>query len=183
MQGYKSKEVTLVIQDQCCHTELKDSSCLQTGAVKMLKQTFGSHLAGSPFPEHLATAPWCTTGSWEPTTIHLWSLRLVLLRAPVNIRGFQRNLVLLACLQLPSGNLNGYTVQRVQHNWAKVTSIRALSCLPQLWPHLPHEEDRQQSPGAHSGSRMEPGTRAILTLLSKARAYTSRLEVRKFISK
>lgn len=56
MQGYKSKEVTLVIQDQCCHTELKDSSCLQTGAVKMLKQTFGSHLAGSPFPEHLATA-------------------------------------------------------------------------------------------------------------------------------
>ncbi|XP_037664709.1 unconventional myosin-XIX isoform X2 [Choloepus didactylus] len=58
--------------------------------------------------------------------IHLGPLGLVLANAAVGVRGFQRKLVVQACLQLPSGSPHGVTIQRAQHDQAGVTSIRAL---------------------------------------------------------
>ncbi|KAM5274247.1 unconventional myosin-XIX [Ctenodactylus gundi] len=58
-------------------------------------------------------------------TIRLWPLGLVLANAAVGIRGFQRKLVVCACLQLPSSSASSYTVQTAQDQ-AGVTSIRAL---------------------------------------------------------
>ncbi|XP_073902413.1 unconventional myosin-XIX isoform X3 [Castor canadensis] len=55
--------------------------------------------------------------------IHLWPLGLVLANSAVGIRGFQRKLVVCACLQLRSGS---YNVQTAQQDQAGVTSIRAL---------------------------------------------------------
>ncbi|KAM9209760.1 unconventional myosin-XIX isoform 2-T2 [Dugong dugon] len=58
--------------------------------------------------------------------IRLWPLGLVLANAAMGARGFQRKLVVWACLQLPSGRPSSYTVQTAQHDQAGVTSIRAL---------------------------------------------------------
>ncbi|XP_023588450.1 unconventional myosin-XIX isoform X2 [Trichechus manatus latirostris] len=58
--------------------------------------------------------------------IRLWPLGLVLANAAMGVRGFQRKLVVWACLQLPSGRPSSYTVQTAQHDQAGVTSIRAL---------------------------------------------------------
>ncbi|XP_077601731.1 unconventional myosin-XIX isoform X1 [Crocuta crocuta] len=57
--------------------------------------------------------------------IRLWPLGLVLANAAVGVRGFQRKLVVWACLQLPMGSPSSYTVQTAQEQ-AGVTSIRAL---------------------------------------------------------
>ncbi|XP_008576737.1 PREDICTED: unconventional myosin-XIX [Galeopterus variegatus] len=58
--------------------------------------------------------------------IHLWPLGLVLANAAVGTRGFQRKLVVWACLQLPRGRPSSYTIQTAQQDQAGVTSIRAL---------------------------------------------------------
>ncbi|XP_057569964.1 unconventional myosin-XIX isoform X2 [Hippopotamus amphibius kiboko] len=55
----------------------------------------------------------------------LWPLGLVLANAAVGVRGFQRKLVVFACLQLPVGSASSYTIQTAQEQ-AGVTSIRAL---------------------------------------------------------
>ncbi|KAF6299190.1 myosin XIX [Rhinolophus ferrumequinum] len=57
--------------------------------------------------------------------IRLWPLGLVLANAAVGVRGFQRKLVVWACLQLPSSGPSSYPVQTAQEQ-AGVTSIRAL---------------------------------------------------------
>ncbi|XP_013374789.1 PREDICTED: unconventional myosin-XIX isoform X2 [Chinchilla lanigera] len=57
--------------------------------------------------------------------IRLWPLGLVLANAAVGVRGFQRKLVVCACLQLPSGNPSTCTVQTAQGQTG-VMSIRAL---------------------------------------------------------
>lgn len=57
--------------------------------------------------------------------IRLWPLGLVLANAAVGVRGFQRKLVVWACLQLPSSSPSSYPVQTTQEQ-AGVTSIRAL---------------------------------------------------------
>lgn len=67
--------------------------------------------------------------------IRLWPLGLVLANAAVGIRGFQRKLVVWACLQLSMGSPSSYTVQTAQEQ-AGVTSIRALpqvSCVTGWW--------------------------------------------------
>lgn len=56
-------------------------------------------LPGSLFPEFLAVPPVQTRP--PGATICLWPLVLALAKVPMNMRGFQRNLVLQACLQLP----------------------------------------------------------------------------------
>ncbi|KAM5151236.1 unconventional myosin-XIX isoform 2-T2 [Callospermophilus lateralis] len=58
--------------------------------------------------------------------IRLWPLGLVLANAAVGIRGFQRKLVVHACLQLPSGSSSSSSVQTAQQDQAGVRSIRAL---------------------------------------------------------
>uniref|UniRef100_A0A8D1A9H0 Unconventional myosin-XIX n=1 Tax=Sus scrofa TaxID=9823 RepID=A0A8D1A9H0_PIG len=55
----------------------------------------------------------------------LWPLGLVLANAAVGVRGFQRKLVVFACLQLPVGAPSSYTIQTAQDQ-AGVMSIRAL---------------------------------------------------------
>nr|KAF6457725.1 myosin XIX [Rousettus aegyptiacus] len=57
--------------------------------------------------------------------IRLWPLGLVLANAAMGVCGFQRKLVVWACLQLPTSSPSSYTVQRVQEQ-AGVASIRAL---------------------------------------------------------
>lgn len=57
--------------------------------------------------------------------IRLWPLGLVLANAAMGVCGFQRKLVVWACLQLPTSSPSNYTVQRVQEQ-AGVASIRAL---------------------------------------------------------
>ncbi|XP_063106978.1 unconventional myosin-XIX isoform X3 [Cavia porcellus] len=57
--------------------------------------------------------------------IRLWPLGLVLANAAVGLRGFQRKLVVCACLQLPSDNLSTCKVQTAQGQTG-VVSIRAL---------------------------------------------------------
>uniref|UniRef100_G3T3X5 Unconventional myosin-XIX n=1 Tax=Loxodonta africana TaxID=9785 RepID=G3T3X5_LOXAF len=58
--------------------------------------------------------------------IRLWPLGLVLANSAMGVRGFQRKLVVRACLQLPSGGPSSYAVQTAQHDQAGITSIRAL---------------------------------------------------------
>ncbi|XP_007946119.1 unconventional myosin-XIX [Orycteropus afer afer] len=58
--------------------------------------------------------------------IRLWPLGLVLANSATGVRGFQRQLVVWACLQLPSGRSSSYTVQTAQQDHAGVTSVRAL---------------------------------------------------------
>ncbi|XP_004434879.1 PREDICTED: unconventional myosin-XIX isoform X1 [Ceratotherium simum simum] len=58
--------------------------------------------------------------------IRLWPLGLVLANAAVGIRGFQRKLVVWACLQLPVGSPSSYTIWTAQQEQAGVMSIRAL---------------------------------------------------------
>ncbi|XP_049628730.1 unconventional myosin-XIX [Suncus etruscus] len=57
--------------------------------------------------------------------IRLWPLGLVLVNAAGGIRGFQRELVVWACLQLPLADTKSSPVQRVQEQGG-ITSIRAL---------------------------------------------------------
>ncbi|XP_070249364.1 unconventional myosin-XIX isoform X2 [Myotis yumanensis] len=64
--------------------------------------------------------------SWLPgAIIRLWPLGLVLANAAVGVQGFQRKLVVWACLQLPTSSPRSYTVQTAQEQDG-VTSIRAL---------------------------------------------------------
>ncbi|KAM4843699.1 unconventional myosin-XIX isoform 2-T4 [Thomomys bottae] len=58
--------------------------------------------------------------------IRLWPLGLVLANSGVGVRGFQRKLVVCACLHLPSSSPSNYNVQTAQQDQAGVTSIRAL---------------------------------------------------------
>ncbi|XP_006833692.1 PREDICTED: unconventional myosin-XIX [Chrysochloris asiatica] len=58
--------------------------------------------------------------------IRLWPLGLVLANSATGVRGFQRKLVVWACLQLPSGRPSSDTLLTAQHDQAGVTSIRAL---------------------------------------------------------
>ncbi|XP_075417585.1 unconventional myosin-XIX isoform X3 [Tenrec ecaudatus] len=62
----------------------------------------------------------------QGAVIRLWPLGLVLANSATSVRGFQRKLVVWACLQLPSGVSSRSTVQTAQHRQAGVTSIRAL---------------------------------------------------------
>ncbi|ELK01757.1 Myosin-XIX [Pteropus alecto] len=57
--------------------------------------------------------------------IRLWPLGLVLANAAMGVRGFQRKLVVWACLQLPTSSPSSYTIQTIQEQ-AGVASIRAL---------------------------------------------------------
>lgn len=64
--------------------------------------------------------------SWLPgAIIRLWPLGLVLANAAVGVHGFQRKLVVWACLQLPTSSPRSYTVQTAQEQDG-VMSIRAL---------------------------------------------------------
>ncbi|XP_069883210.1 unconventional myosin-XIX isoform X2 [Dipodomys merriami] len=56
----------------------------------------------------------------------LWPLGLVLANSGTGMRGFQRKLVVCACLQLPSSSPSNYNIQTAQQDQAGVTSIRAL---------------------------------------------------------
>uniref|UniRef100_A0A8C6RB00 Unconventional myosin-XIX n=1 Tax=Nannospalax galili TaxID=1026970 RepID=A0A8C6RB00_NANGA len=57
--------------------------------------------------------------------IHLWPLGLVLANSAVGVQGFQRKLVVHACLRLPSGSPSNI-IQTPQQHQAGVTSIRAV---------------------------------------------------------
>lgn len=88
--------------------------------------------------------------------IRLWPLGLVLANAAVGLRGFQRKLVVCACLQLPSDNLSTCKVQTAQGQTG-VVSIRAL---PQvrcdavvLLMTAPAWAGRQQSLGVPTAGR------------------------------
>ncbi|ELK35893.1 Myosin-XIX [Myotis davidii] len=64
--------------------------------------------------------------SWLPgAIIRLWPLGLVLANAAVGVHGFQRKLVVWACLQLPTSSPRSYTIQTAQEQDG-VMSIRAL---------------------------------------------------------
>nr|XP_012633259.1 unconventional myosin-XIX isoform X2 [Microcebus murinus] len=84
--------------------------------------------------EHFSQAPRSSSSSPQPpiqtrllgAIIRLWPLGLVLANAATGIQGFQRKLVVWACLQLPRDSPRGYTVQIAQQDQAGVTSIRAL---------------------------------------------------------
>lgn len=115
--------------------------------------------------------------------IRLWPLGLVLANAAMGVRGFQRKLVVWACLQLPTSSPSSYTIQTIQEQ-AGVASIRALpqvnhvmrwmAILPTaaLGPSHPTVKGGRQSPGAHS-RRTEAGTRAILTPLGNQKPELS----------
>lgn len=77
--------------------------------------------------------------------IRLWPLGLVLVNAAGGIRGFQRELVVWACLQLPLAD-KGSPVQRVQEQGG-ITSIRAL-------PQVSTWEQRVWGPTAGAGPRL-----------------------------
>lgn len=114
--------------------------------------------------------------------IRLWPLGLVLANAAVGVRGFQRKMVVWACLQLPSSSPSSYTIQTAQEQ-AGVASIRALpqvsremgwmAVLPAtaLDSSHPIVKGRRQSQGVHSKWR----TRAGLTLPGKPEAWASQL--------
>ncbi|XP_045381518.1 unconventional myosin-XIX isoform X3 [Lemur catta] len=84
--------------------------------------------------EHFSQAPCSSRSSPKPliqtrllgAIIRLWPLGLVLANAATGIQGFQRKLVVWACLQLPRDSPRSYTVQIAQQDQAGVTSIRAL---------------------------------------------------------
>lgn len=77
--------------------------------------------------------------------IRLWPLGLVLVNAAGGIRGFQRELVVWACLQLPLADKSS-PVQRVQEQGG-ITSIRAL-------PQVSTWEQRVWGPTAGAGLRL-----------------------------
>ncbi|XP_034882548.1 unconventional myosin-XIX isoform X2 [Mirounga leonina] len=81
-------------------------------------------LSQVPLPTGSLLLPQTQT-SLLAAVIRLWPLGLVLANAAVGVRGFQRKLVVWACLQLPTGSPSSYTVQTAQGQ-AGVTSIRAL---------------------------------------------------------
>ncbi|XP_042548906.1 unconventional myosin-XIX isoform X1 [Dipodomys spectabilis] len=56
----------------------------------------------------------------------LWPLGLVLANSGTGMRGFQRKLVVCACLQLPSSSPSNYNIQTAQQDQDGITSIRAL---------------------------------------------------------
>lgn len=99
--------------------------------------------------------------------IRLWPLGLVLANAAVGVRGFQRKLVVWACLQLPSSGPSSYPVQTAQEQ-AGVTSIRALpqvsrvmewmAVLPTTALGPPHRtvEGRRQSPSPQQENKSSP---------------------------
>ncbi|XP_021568806.1 unconventional myosin-XIX [Carlito syrichta] len=81
--------------------------------------------------KHFSHAPHSLSSSPPQTRllraiIHLWPLGLVLANAAVGVRGFQRKLVVWACLQLARGSPSSNTVQTAQQDQAGVKSIRAL---------------------------------------------------------
>uniref|UniRef100_A0A2K6ELK8 Unconventional myosin-XIX n=1 Tax=Propithecus coquereli TaxID=379532 RepID=A0A2K6ELK8_PROCO len=84
--------------------------------------------------EHFSQVPRSSSSSPQPLVqtrllgaiIRLWPLGLVLANAATGIQGFQRKLVVWACLQLPRDSPRSYTTQIAQQDQAGVTSIRAL---------------------------------------------------------
>ncbi|XP_077021158.1 unconventional myosin-XIX isoform X2 [Tamandua tetradactyla] len=94
-------------------------------ASKELDGVEEKHLSQAPCSLHSTPLSLVQTRLLGAIT-HLWPLGLVLANAAVGIRGFQRKLVVQACLQLPSGSPSGVIVQRAQYDQAGVTSIRAL---------------------------------------------------------
>lgn len=77
-------------------------------------------------PSSPSSFPLPQAQSWLPgAIIRLWPLGLVLANAAVGVHGFQRKLVVWACLQLPTSSSRSYTVQTAQEQDG-VTSIRAL---------------------------------------------------------
>ncbi|KAK1331285.1 hypothetical protein QTO34_009236 [Cnephaeus nilssonii] len=77
-------------------------------------------------PRSPSSFPLPQAQSWLPgAIIRLWPLGLVLANAAVGVHGFQRKLVVWACLQLPISSSRSYTVQTAQEQDG-VTSIRAL---------------------------------------------------------
>ncbi|XP_054564952.1 unconventional myosin-XIX [Eptesicus fuscus] len=77
-------------------------------------------------PRSPSSFPLPQAQSWLPgAIIRLWPLGLVLANAAVGVHGFQRKLVVWACLQLPISSPRSYTVQTAQEQDG-VTSIRAL---------------------------------------------------------
>ncbi|XP_034506463.1 unconventional myosin-XIX-like [Ailuropoda melanoleuca] len=103
------------------------------------------HLSQVPLPKGSFLLPQTQTSPLA-AIIRLWPLGLVLANTAVGVRGFQRKLVVWACLQLPVGSPSSYTAQTAQEH-AGVTSIRALpqvscvagqqSCPQRLWaPHI-----------------------------------------------
>ncbi|XP_025707056.1 unconventional myosin-XIX isoform X1 [Callorhinus ursinus] len=93
-------------------------------ASKELDGVEENHLSQVPLPTGSLLLPQTQT-SLLAAVIRLWPLGLVLANAAVGVRGFQRKLVVWACLQLPMGSPSSYTVQMAQGQ-AGVTSIRAL---------------------------------------------------------
>ncbi|XP_032177918.1 unconventional myosin-XIX isoform X4 [Mustela erminea] len=93
-------------------------------ASKELDGVEEKHFSQVPLPTGSFLLPQTQT-SLLAAIIRLWPLGLVLANATVGIRGFQRKLVVWACLQLPVGNPSSYPVQIAQGQ-AGVTSIRAL---------------------------------------------------------
>ncbi|XP_030874150.1 unconventional myosin-XIX isoform X4 [Leptonychotes weddellii] len=93
-------------------------------ASKELDGVEENHLSQVPLPTGSLLLPQTQT-SLLAAVIRLWPLGLVLANAAVGVRGFQRKLVVWACLQLPTGSPSSYTVQTAQGQ-AGVTSIRAL---------------------------------------------------------
>nr|KAF6309149.1 myosin XIX [Pipistrellus kuhlii] len=77
-------------------------------------------------PRSPSSFPLPQAQSWLPgAIIRLWPLGLVLANAAEGVHGFQRKLVVWACLQLPTSSPRSYTVQTAQEQDG-VTSIRAL---------------------------------------------------------
>uniref|UniRef100_A0ABI8A2Y4 Myosin motor domain-containing protein n=1 Tax=Felis catus TaxID=9685 RepID=A0ABI8A2Y4_FELCA len=93
-------------------------------ASKELDGVQEKHVSQVPLPLGSLLLPQAQTSLLE-AIIRLWPLGLVLANAAVGVRGFQRKLVVWACLQLPMGNPSSYAVQTAQEQ-AGVTSIRAL---------------------------------------------------------
>ncbi|XP_047688738.1 unconventional myosin-XIX isoform X1 [Prionailurus viverrinus] len=93
-------------------------------ASKELDGVQEKHVSQVPLPLGSLLLPQAQTSPLE-AIIRLWPLGLVLANAAVGVRGFQRKLVVWACLQLPMGNPSSYAVQTAQEQ-AGVTSIRAL---------------------------------------------------------
>uniref|UniRef100_A0A8C7A2N9 Myosin XIX n=1 Tax=Neovison vison TaxID=452646 RepID=A0A8C7A2N9_NEOVI len=93
-------------------------------ASKELDGVEEKHFSQVPLPTGSFLLPQTQT-SLLAAIIRLWPLGLVLANAAVGVRGFQRKLVVWACLQLPTGNPSSYPVQIAQGQTG-VTSIRAL---------------------------------------------------------
>ncbi|XP_054430817.1 unconventional myosin-XIX [Pteronotus mesoamericanus] len=93
-------------------------------ASKELDGVEEKHVFQAPHPSGSFLLP--QTQTWLlGAIIRLWPLGLVLANATVGVRGFQRKLVVWACLQLPSGSPGSCPVQTAQEQDG-VTSIRAL---------------------------------------------------------